>query len=72
MLEYAQEVYSFKQHLADKYRAEFDLDQSYSNAVVYALTSLSAGANTTLLPQGLLQYGEQLEGIVNELEIRNT
>ena len=43
MLEYAQEIWSFKQYLADKYRKEYDLDESYNKTVVYALTMMSAG-----------------------------
>lgn len=71
LLEYAQEVWQLKEELADKYRKQFDLDSTYRNAVIYALTSLSAGANNNLLPQGLSEYGAQLATIQDVLNIRN-
>lgn len=71
LLEYAQEVWSFKQYLADKYRKEYDLDDTYNKTVVYALTMMSAGENSRLMPQGLLNYGASLERIQDALDIRN-
>jgi hypothetical protein len=71
MLEYANEVWQFKEHLANKYRQTYDLDSSYTNAIVYGLTAMSAGENSMLLPQGLLEYGSQLEAMQIELDNRN-
>lgn len=71
MLEYANEVYTFKQQLADKYMEQFNLDASYGKTVVHALTMLSAGENSKLMPQGLLSYGATLERIQDALDSRN-
>lgn len=72
MLEYANEVWEFKEHLANKYRQAYNLDSSYTNAIIYGLTAMSAGENSMLLPQGLLEYGYQLETIQDSLDGRNT
>lgn len=71
MLEYANEVYNFKEYLADKYREQFDLDETYSKTVVYALTMMSAGEHNKLMPQGLANYGATLERIQDALDSRN-
>jgi predicted transcriptional regulator len=70
MLEYAQEVWQFKEYLADKYRRNFDLDSTYDKSVMYALTAMSAGERSKLMPQGLMSYGRQLNNIQQELESR--
>lgn len=70
MLEFANEVWQFKEHLARKYRREFDLDESYHKAIIYALTAMSSGENNKLMPQGLLSYGQQLDRIQAELQSR--
>lgn len=71
MLEYANEVWQFKEHLADNFRRAFDMDASAHNSVIHALTAMSAGDHSKLLPQGLLSYGYQLDKIQTELESRN-
>jgi hypothetical protein len=71
MFEYAHEVYQFKASLADKYRQTYNLDDSYTNAVIYALTAMSAGERSPLLPQGMLEFGAQLSLIQDELDNRN-
>lgn len=72
MLEYANEVWEFKEHLANKYRQAYNLDASYTNAIIYGLTAMSAGENSMLLPQGLMEYGCQLEAIQDSLDERNS
>jgi hypothetical protein len=72
MLQYANEVWEFKEHLANKYRQAYNLDSSYTNAIIYGLTAMAAGENSMLLPQGLLEYGYQLEVLQDSLDGRNT
>lgn len=72
MLEYANEVWEFKEHLANKYRQTYNLDTTYTNAIVYGLTAMSAGDKSMLLPQGMMDYGYQLEKLQDELAARNT
>ena len=71
MLEYAQELWQFKEFLADKYRKQFDLDNTFSRSVVNALTSLSAGGRNALIPQGLEAYGVALTNMQDELDFRS-
>jgi hypothetical protein len=71
MIEAADEVWRFKEYLADKYRKDFDLDETYARTIVHALTMLSAGENNKLMPQGLLAYGAHLERIQEQLDSRN-
>lgn len=70
MLDFAQEVYEMKNYLAKKYRMQFDLDESYHNTIIYSLTTMSAGDFNKLMPQGLTEYGYQLEKIQDALEDR--
>lgn len=72
MLQYANEVWEFKEHLANKYRQAYNLDASYTNAIIYGLTAMAAGENSMLLPQGLIEYGYQLEVLQDSLDGRNT
>jgi hypothetical protein len=72
MMDMAQDLHERQQELSTKYRKLYDLDESYQNSVAYYLSVLSAGNYTALMPQGLAKYGEQLQGIVEHLEARNT
>lgn len=71
MISMGQEVYEFKQSLAEKYREEFNLDADYQSGIVYELSKLSAGKNNKLMPMGLVRYGTYLESIADTLDERH-
>lgn len=71
MLDYAQELWQYKEYLADKFKQTFDLDETYTKSIMFTLTALSAGENNKLLPQGLVAYGASLSNIQDELDFRN-
>lgn len=71
LMDYAQELYSLKEHLADKYRQQFDMDDSFTSTVTWALTMLSAGDKSKLMPQGLNSYCDTLSKIQDALDSRN-
>lgn len=72
LMNYAEEIWLLKEQLTNKYLLEYDLTRGYAASVKYALTALSAGeVGNKLLPQGLTEYGVQLERIQDALASRN-